>query len=150
MTSRLALALLLLAPPVLALCPAAGQPAGTAADETIDLPFGKDAWDVRALNDDPVRLVKATSDRDEREVRLILEFRRDLTVRDTDWTVLQPQPPFWFRFQDRDGTTIASLAGTYGSLPVGRKGRNVRVVLKWPPFLDGTSSVIVDHKGYGE
>src|SRR5262245_44486737 len=109
---------------------ASAQPAGDGAEADVaNLPLGKDAWDLRALNDEPVKLVKATYDADRRVVRIILEFQRDLTVRDTDWRGFAVRPPFWFRFQDADGATMRSEGAEFGSELIGLKGRRVRVVL---------------------
>jgi hypothetical protein len=153
MTSRLAVAALVVASALVFLPAVSAQPAGDGAKPDIgNLPLGKDAWDLRALDGDPVRLVKVTYDEDRRVVRIILEFRRDLTVRDTDWRGLAVRPPYWFRFQDAEGTTLRSEEAQFGSEVVGLQGRRVRLVLPWPagvlPAL--TKKVVVDHRPYGE
>ncbi len=128
---------------------ASAQPAG-ADSATIDLPGGKNTWDLRALDTDPVKLVKADASPDGKVVRFILEFQRDLTVRDTDWRGPTPRPPYWFRFQDADGTTIHSEMAEYASELVGLQGRRVRIVLIVPPAWARTKKVIVDPRPYGE
>jgi hypothetical protein len=149
MSARLAGTTLLFAL-VLAFRPAASaQPAGAEAP-IIDLPGGKSTWDLRALDADPIKLVKADASPDGKVVRFILEFQRDLTVRDTDWRGPAPRPPFWFRFQDADGTTIHSEIAEYGSELVGLQGRRVRIVLLMPPAWARTKKVIVDPRPYGE
>src|SRR5262245_52519989 len=153
MTSRLAVAVLVVASAFVFLPLAPAQPAGDDARPDIgDLPLGKGAWDLRTLDDDPVRLVKATYDGDRRAVRIILELTRDLTIRDTDWRGVAVRPPFWFRFQDADGVTLRSESAEFGSELVGLKGRRVRIVLPWQPGLLTalTKKVVVDHRPYGE
>jgi hypothetical protein len=153
MTSRLLAAVLFLASAFVLLPLVAAQPPRDGAEaDAVNLPNGKDAWDLRALDDDPVKLVKATYDPQMRVVRFILEFRRDLTVRDTDWRGLGVSPPFWFRLQDADGVTMRSLTAEFGSELVGLKGRRVRLVLPWPGALLAalTKTVVVDHRPYGE
>ncbi len=152
MTSRLAAIVLVVASALVLLPLVSAQPAGRARPDIGELPLGKDAWDLRALDADPVELVKATYDPDRRVVRIILQFRRDLTVRDTDWRGVTARPPFWFRFQDADGTTLRSEGAEFGSELVGLEGRRVRLVVPWPagvlPAL--TKKVIVDPRPYGE
>jgi hypothetical protein len=153
MTSRLAASVLVVASAFVLLPLVSAQPAGEVAKPDIgQLPLGKDAWDLRALDADPVELVKASYDADRRVVRIILQFRRDLTVRDTDWRGVTVRPPFWFRFQDADGTTLRSEGAEFGSELVGLQGRRVRLVVPWPtgvlPAL--TKKVIVDPRPYGE
>ena len=152
MTRRLAAAILIVGS-AFVLPLASAQPAvdGPEAD-VANLPLGKDAWDLRALDADPVKLVKATYDPDRRVVRIVLELRRDLTVRDIDWRGLSIRPPYWFRFQDADGVTMRSESAEFGSELIGLKGRRVRIVLPWPPGLLAalTKKVVVDHRPYGE
>jgi hypothetical protein len=153
MTSRLLAAALFVASAFVLLPLVSAQPAGDGAEaDVVNLPLGKDAWDLRSLDDDPVKLVKATYDADRRVVRLVLELRRDLTVRDTDWRGLGVRPPFWFRFEDADGVTLRSEIADFGSELVGLKGRRVRIVVPWPPGLLAalTKKVVVDHRPYGE
>ncbi|HKI33845.1 MAG TPA: hypothetical protein VKA46_18475 [Gemmataceae bacterium] len=141
MTLRLVVAILVLASALLAFPAALAQRHVVGGrDEAIDLPFGKDNWDMRELEQDPVKLVKVTAvkvrlsegDRDVRFVKFVLEFQRDLTVRDTEWGGVRPQPPFLFRFQDENGVTLASETGSYDSVFVGLQGRRVQMVLPLP------------------
>jgi hypothetical protein len=153
MNSRPAVALLAVASALAFLPFASAQPAGDgAAADAITLPLGKSAWDLRALDDDPVKLVKASYDKERKVVVLVLELRRDLTVRDTDWRGLNARPPFWFRLQDADGVTLRSLPAEFGSEVVGLKGRRVRVFLPWPdaPVASQAKKVVVDPRPYGE
>jgi hypothetical protein len=144
MTSRLAGTVLVFALALVSLPLARAQPGAG------DLPGGKNSWDLRALDSDPVKLVKVEAAPDGKVVRFILEFQRDLTVRDTDWHGPSPRPPYWFRFQDADGTTMRSEIAEYGSELVGQQGRRVRIVLTLPPAWARTRKVIVDPRPYGE
>jgi hypothetical protein len=85
-------------------------------------------------------------------VHIVLEFERDLTIRDTDWTGVQPKPPFRFDFLDKDGVTLSTQLGTYDGVFVGRRGRRVRVVLMMPPevVMARTKKVLVDSKTLGD
>jgi hypothetical protein len=151
MTVRLAAALFIVAPALILLPDVSAQPLGlTGPEEPIALPFGEANWEVGAMRQDPVKLVKisaskvraqpreGSAEREEvRFVKFLLEFQRDLTVRDTDWTGVRPQPPFVFRFEDENGVTIASESGEYDSTPVGLQGRRVliRLALKDAPVF---------------
>jgi hypothetical protein len=117
-----------------------------------DIPLGRAAWEMKGLDRDPVKLVKVSYDPDTKEVKWLLEFTRDLTVRDTDWAGVNPRPPFWFRFQDADGVTLASASAAYDGQLVGRFGRRVRVVLKLPEeeVMRRTKKVAIDPRPYGE
>lgn len=193
MTSRLTAAVLFLAVAFVSPPLASAQPLGVIVkEEAIELPFGKANWDMRRLEEDPVKLVKVSAVKVQvavvdpgsgrlslREVTLVnflLEFQRDLTVRDPDWTGPRPQPPFRFQFEDAEGVTLASesaeyggavvgakgrladlpapraLGAEYGGVPVGVKGRRVRVVLDLPEarVVARTKKVVIDHKPYGE
>jgi hypothetical protein len=154
MTSRLAVALLLFASAflVLPVVDARAQPADGAEPEISNLPLGKGAWDLHALDDDPVKLVKASYDKERKVVRFLLEFRRDLTVRDTDWRGVAVRPPFWFRFEDADGVTLLSGEAEFGGQLVGLQGRRVRLILPWPDGPVGAlaKKVVVDPRPYGE
>jgi hypothetical protein len=148
MTSRLAAAVLFLGTAFVALPSVAAQPAPV---DTSALPVGKDAWDLRPLSGDPVKLVKVAYDEKAKEARFVLEFTRDLTVRDIDWSGVRAQPPFRFQFEDADGVTLSSPLPTYEGVLVGLKGRRLRIVLKMPePYvMDRTRKVVVDFKPYG-
>jgi hypothetical protein len=150
MAPRLTVGVLVLASAVvpLALSP---SPAGAGQEQT-RLPLGKEAWDVRALNRDPVKLVKETYDPKAREVQWVVEFTRDLTVRDIDWVGLNSRPPFWVRFQDEDGVTQLSTTPAYDGTLVGLFGRRVRLVLRLPDkeVMDRTKKVVIDPRPYGE
>src|SRR5437868_2243773 len=122
MTLRLAAAVLLGSAFVtLPFASAETAPPPTTVD-TSKLPRGKDAWDIRRMDEEPVKLVKVTYDRDANEARFVLEFTRDLYVRDTDWGGVRPEPPFRFDFEDEDGVTLVSLAARYDGVPIGLKG----------------------------
>jgi hypothetical protein len=109
-------------------------------DEAIELPFGRENWDLSLLDQDPVKLVKVSavkvrlqdSTHEVRFVKFLLEFQRDLTVRDTDWGGIRPQVPFLFRFEDNNGVTIASENASYDGLFVGLQGRRVQMILPLP------------------
>ena len=176
MTSRLAVVVFVLGAACAALPPASAQPEGEVVKETkVELPLGKEHWDLRQLDREPIRLVSATALK--REMRLpgmlptpenpekpgkpertveqtvvefVLEFERDLTVRDTDWTGVRPEPPFRFDFLDKDGVTLLSESARYEGIPVGRKGRRVRVVLTLPPkrLMDRVAKIMVEPKRY--
>ena len=154
MNLRLAVALLLFASASFVL-PAMGARAWAADGAEPDisnLPLGRGAWDLHALDDDPVKLVKASYDKERKVVRFLLEFRRDLTVRDTDWRGVAVRPPFWFRFEDADGVTLLSGEAEFGGQLVGLQGRRVRLILPWPDGPVGAlaKKVVVDPRPYGE
>ncbi len=170
MTSRLAAVVLVLGSACAALPFASAQPeAEVVKEDTVNLPLGKDHWSLQSFDRDPVKLVKYTAVK--RTVRVppvvtdperpgkpqeqtitsvdfILEFTRDVTVRDTAWTGVRPEPPFRFDFLDKDGVTLVSQPARYEGLPVGRMGRRVRVVLALPPerVLSRTERVLVEPK----
>ena len=163
MTSRLTAVALLLG---LALPFVSAQPAEAPAIDTKTFPFAKGNWDLSALDHDPVKLVMASYDRTFNQVQLVLEFTRDLTVRDIDWTGVRPEPPFRFNFEDKDGVTLLSLRGIYLGEPVMRKGRRVRVAVQFPIiplppekpreadrernyYLGLSKKVVVDYIPYG-
>ena len=153
MRSRLAIALFFLAFPVAGLLPLSAQPPGGAADGMSDSPFGKCDWDLRQLDLDPVKLVRASYDVQANELRLVLEFQRDLTLHDTEWRNARGQtvvvdrdcrplvlrdptgivaPPFLFSFEDEDGVALVSERARYGGDLIGLQGRRVRLVLPLP------------------
>jgi hypothetical protein len=155
----LASALVVVPPPGLA------QPPEAAAPDTSMLPFTKD-WDLKTFNTDPVKLIKVNYiDREKlRQAEFVLEFTRDLTVRDIDWSGVRPEPPYRFDFQDKDGVTVVSLRPIYGGEPITGKGRRIRVVVQFPVgkletlseldkqrlfYLAQTKKVVVDLKPYG-
>jgi hypothetical protein len=172
MTSRLAAAVLVLGSACAALPLANAQPDVEVVKETtIDLPLKRDNWDLRQLDRDPVKLEKYTAikrsirlpsllpnpEKPERPIEqtsvdFILEFVRDLTVRDTDWTGVRPEPPYRFDFLDADGVTLASQTARYEGIPIGRKGRRVRVVLTLPPegVMSRAKKVVVEPRRYGD
>ncbi len=143
------------------------QPDVTIGEKPIELPFGEKNWDMSALNADPVKLVKVNANQlsvraedpttkekfstEVKYVKFLLEFTRDLTVRDIEWTGVQPQPPFRFELHDADGVAIRTLQATYEGSLVGRKGRRVWVVLRMPEesVQRRTKKVLVDFKPYG-
>jgi hypothetical protein len=151
-TAAFALALLIAALP-----PAWAQHHGHYMPVGMDsLPLGASAWDLRQLNDDPVRLVKASHDQRTNEVRLVLEFQRSLGLEDIQWTGPRGQsvvvdrdgnvlrlnnppwsvgpgrPPYLVRFLDEDGVTLLSTHFRYDGDLVGLQGQRVRFVLSWP------------------
>jgi hypothetical protein len=164
---RHAIAVVCLASALAALPFVSAQPGFTAGEKPIDLPFGEKGWDMSAMNAEPVKLVrtsatqisvraedpetKAKFSTEVKYVRFLLEFTRDLTVRDIDWTGVQPQPPFRFEFQDADGVTQRIVPATYEGALVGRKGRRVWVVVKIPEesLERRTKKVVIDLKPYG-
>jgi hypothetical protein len=167
MTARLPAAGLALAAALVALPIASAQPElEVVKEETVKLPLGLENWDIRQMQLDPVKVVK--TDAVKRRLRpldpeakpedfqeqtsavFILEFVRDLTVRDTDWTGVRPEPPFRFEFEDKDGVTIWSQAPRYEGIPIGRKGRKVRVLVPMPPagVLARSKKVMVDPRRY--
>jgi hypothetical protein len=152
MASRLTVGALVLVSAVVPLAlpcwPARADEKGAKAE----LPLGRDAWDMRRLEQDPVKLVKVTYYPATREVKWVLEFTRDLTVRDIDWHSLSKSAPFWFRFQDEDGVTLVSASAAYDGVLVGLRGRRVRVVLKLPDeeVMRRTKKVMIDPRPYGE
>jgi hypothetical protein len=198
MTPRLAAALLVVVSAALALPVASAQRTVAAGPEAaIELPFGRAAWDLTALYQDPVKLEKISAVKvpiqdekekdDEKEkkdvkdkhearfVKFILQFQRDLTVRDAEWNRVRPQPPYAFRFLDENGVILASESATFDSVLVGLEGRRVQMLLKLPdapvvqnidivdprfgerltlllpgpPVSARTKKVIVDFKPYG-
>jgi hypothetical protein len=172
MTSRLAAAVLVLGSACAVLPLASAQPDTEVVKETtIDLPLKRDNWDLRQLDRDPVRLEKYTAikrtirlpsllpnpekpDRplEQTSVDFILEFVRDLTVRDTEWTGVRLEPPYRFDFLDADGVTLASQTARYEGIPIGRKGRRVRVVLSLPPegVMSRVKKVVAEPRRYGD
>ena len=169
MTARLPAAGLALAAALVALPIASAQPElEVVKEETVKLPLGLENWDIRQMQLDPVKVVK--TDAVKRRLRpldpeakpedfqeqtsavFILEFVRDLTVRDTDWTGVRLDPPYRFDFLDADGVTLASQTARYDGIPIGRKGRRVRVVLALPPegVMRRADRVLVEPKRYGD
>src|SRR6516162_3896157 len=65
-----------------ALVPVQAGPPGPAVPPS--LPFGTWAWDLHKLDSDLVGLVKATYSA--RELKLVLEFRRNLSFLDLEWS----------------------------------------------------------------
>jgi hypothetical protein len=114
---------------------------------------------MRQLDEEPVKLVKVTAVRapdpetkkEARFVAIVLEFRRDLTVRDIDWTAPESRPPYWFSFEDAEGVVLRRDMATYDSVLVGLQGRRVRMVLKVPEgeLAARVKKVIVDPRPYG-
>jgi len=172
MTSRLSATILLLAFAFVGLPLVSAQPKGEAAPaiDTSIFPYAKGNWDLKALDGDPVKLVSINyvARPRLRQAEFVLEFTRDLTVRDTDWSGVRPEPPFRFDFEDKDGVTVLSLRPTYAGVPIMLKGRRVRVVVSFPPlpppdqldtlsetdrerlfFLSQAKKVVVDLKPYG-
>jgi hypothetical protein len=157
MRSRLAVAPFSLAFFVAVLCPASAQPpCPVVAVGVENLPFGVEAWNLRQLNEDPVRLVKASYDKRNNEVKLVLEFQRSLGLQDTQWKGPRGQsvvvdrdgnvlhlnnppwgpagglPPYLVRFVDEDGVTILSSRFRYDGDLIGLQGERVRFVLNMP------------------
>jgi hypothetical protein len=173
MTLRLAAAVFVVGSVCVALPLASAQPEGEVIKETdVELPKGQRNWDMRQLDHDPVKLVRYSAVKrlirippvvvdpekpekpgkpiEQTTVDFILEFTRDLTVRDTDWTGVRPEPPFRFDLLDKDGVTLTSLTAKYEGIPFGRKGRRVRVALTLPPegMMSRIERVIVEPKRY--
>jgi hypothetical protein len=100
----------------------------------------------------PEELNKPAATIEQTVVAFVLEFERDLTIRDTDWTGVRPEPPYRFDFLDKDGVTLASELARYEGIPVGRKGRRVRVVLTLPAerLMSRVARVVVEPKRYGD
>jgi hypothetical protein len=175
MTSRLAAAMLAFGSVCVALPLASAQPdVEVVKESTVELPLGKSKWDMSQLDRDPVKLVKYSATQrqiripppfvdpekpekpakpvEQTSVEFILEFTRDLTVRDTDWTGVRPEPPFRFDFLDKDGVTITTQTAKYEGIPLGRKGRRVRIALLLPPerVMSRITKVLVEPKRYAE
>jgi hypothetical protein len=173
MTTRLAAAVFVLGSVCVALPLASAQPEFEVVKESVvELPLGKGNWDMRPFDRDPIKLVKFTAVKrqvrippllldpakpekpakpiEQTSVEFILEFTRDLTVRDTDWTGVRPEPPFRFDFLDKDGVTLATQTAKYEGIPFARKGRRVRIVLAMPPegVMGRTDKVLVEPKRY--
>ena len=168
MTSRLTTAVLLFASAFIVLpLVSAEAPKPTEFDTTI-FPYAKGNWDLKAMDADPVKLVKINYiDRPKlKQAEFVLEFTRDLTVRDTDWSGVRPEPPFRFNFEDKDGVTILSLRPVYVGDPIMAKGRRVRIAVQFPApppppdmlteldrqrlfYLTQAKKVVVDLKPYG-
>jgi hypothetical protein len=115
------------------------------------LPFGDWTWDLSKFNHDPVRLVKATYSA--RELRVVLEFQRNLSFLDEEWTgprslrvlvdsygnalqvrvsppdIMTERPPYLFLFEDEDGATIAAVRPRFDSEVIGIQGQRLRLVL---------------------
>jgi hypothetical protein len=163
---RLAVTTLGLASALIALPLVSAQPLIDLTEKSIELPFGEKNWDLSPMKADPVNLVKVSASQvsvraedpvtkerfstEVKSVRFLLEFTRDLTVRDTDWTGVRPEPPFRFEFLDADGVTLRIVPGTYEGTPIGLKGRRVRVVLRMPEesVMGRTRKVVVAAKPY--
>jgi hypothetical protein len=134
-----------------------------------DLPFGCGAWDLRQLDYDPVRLVKASYDPQTQEVKLVLEFQRGLQLQDIEWfggrepsLVSGPKgqalllrdavwagtgrPPYVARFLDEDGVTIVAARPRYDGVLAGLAGQRVRLALSLPgkDLLSRTRGVVID------
>jgi hypothetical protein len=158
MTSRVLAAVLLLLGSAVAVStlPAADPSSGTAVDASA-LPFPSD---LHVLSEDPVKLVKVGFDKEKQQASFVLEFTRDLTVLDADWAGVLQRPPLRFEFEDADRATLMSLAAVYEGVPIGLKGRRVRIVLQFPSnpdregqrveFLKRTKRIVVDPKRYGD
>jgi hypothetical protein len=141
------------------LCSAVAQPPCPVPVAVVgieNLPFGAGAWDLRQLNDDPVRVVKASYDARTHEVKLVLEFQRSLRLQDTEWKGPRGQsvvvdrygnalhlsnppwapaggpPPYLVRFADEDGVTIHTSRFRYDGDLIGLQGERVRFVLTMP------------------
>jgi hypothetical protein len=143
--------------------------------DTVKLPLGLENWDIRQMEQDPVKVIRIQGVKrrirlpppetkpegkpepretfqEQTSAEIILEFVRDLTVRDTDWTGVRPEPPFRFQFEDKDGVTLWTQPARYEGIVLGRKGRRVRVIVPMPPkpILDRTKKIVVDPRRYGE
>lgn len=104
---------------------------------------GAVVWDLKRLDRDPVKLIKASYDPKTEQAAFILELRRDLTPADLlEWQA--PLAPIVFRFQDEDGTALVSLMPRYGSQLVPTQGRRFRVLLPMPKKTDGLKKIVVD------
>jgi hypothetical protein len=163
MPTRLAVAILVFACSLLALPSVSAQGEAVARpEEAIPLPFGEANWDLRVMEQDPVKLVKTAATKvvvpgekpeqrlEVRFVKFILQFQRDLTIRDSDWTGVRPQPPFLFRFEDENGVTIASETATYDSTLVGSQGARVQLRLTLPDKPVVQRLEVVEPRAFGE
>jgi hypothetical protein len=155
MRSRLAVALLLVTSPAVGLLPVSAQcPVAADVPGVADLPLGP--WDLRQIDGDPVRVVKATHDAKANQVSLLLEFQRSLTLADVDWPgthgqkvvidrdgnpilLTNPQweglgsaPPFLVRFEDADGVTLVSERPRIDGELIGLEGRRLRFIIGLP------------------
>ncbi len=135
-----------------------GSRADTPPTIAANLPLGKDAWDVRVMDQDPVQLLKAAYDEKANAATFLLEFRRDLRPIDIEWKSDNWRrdgdrvPPFWFRFVDQDGVVIRTEQARFDGEMIEKKGRRMRVFLNLPSkeILARTKRVLVDLKVHGE
>ncbi len=135
-----------------------GSRADTPPVIAANLPLGKDAWDLRALDKDPVHLLKAAFNEKANAVTFLLEFRRDLRAVDLEWKsdTWRPDgdryPPFWFRFVDEDGVVLRTEQAHFDGEMIEQKGRRMRVFLKLPSkdIMARTKHILIDPKVHGE
>lgn len=101
-------------------------------------------WDLKALNQPPFKLIKATADPKKNEVRFVVELTRPPSDYELlDWN---QEGMAVFRFLDEDGVTIKSVKARREGELVLRAGSRVRLVLPMPAkaIIDATWTIVAD------
>jgi hypothetical protein len=129
-------AAVLLAP---GLSPGQGPAAPGAAAEAIK-------WDLKRLNQEPFKLIRATPDPQGGQVRFVLELTRPARLGELfDWE--RAGGPAVFRFLDEDGVVLKTIKPRLEGEMVPNQGARIRLLLSLPDekILELTRSVVADN-----
>jgi hypothetical protein len=102
-------------------------------------------WDLRLLNKEPFKLIKATPDPKRGLVRFVVEFTRPVSVTEQyDWE--QGRGPAVFRFLDEDGVVLRTVRPRLEGEVVPEKGMRIRLVMAMPDvrIQELTRSIVAD------
>jgi hypothetical protein len=102
-------------------------------------------WDLAHLDQDPVKLIRATLNPQRGQVWFVLEFTRPPTPTELyDWE--RAGGPAVFRFLDADGVVLRTVKPRLEGELLPRKGARMRLLLTMPEerTLAATRSVVAD------
>jgi hypothetical protein len=88
-------------------------------------------WDLKVLNQEPFKLIRATPDPKKGSVCFLIEFSRIPTSNEIfDWE--KGDGMAVFRFQDEDGVTIKSVKTKIEGEIIQKPGTRIRLLLPMP------------------
>jgi hypothetical protein len=102
-------------------------------------------WEVKRLNEDPLKIVAVSQDREHGVARFVLEFRRTLKPSDLlQWD--QRDAPYFARFLDEDEVILLTVRLRYDAEFVPEKGRRCRFAVQLPPpeVMARTRKILID------
>jgi hypothetical protein len=102
-------------------------------------------WSLERMHKEPFKLIKATPDPVQGQVRFVIEFTRRPELAETfDWE--HRGGPVVFRFLDEDGVVMRTVKPVLDGELLAEKGARMRLVLQMPDprVLERTRSIVAD------